>query len=78
MYERDMLNGNNKVLIAGGKVVNIEEALEGGLPVWSKVSATLSLNLKRALTVQGGSFHQFTQKASYPILQQLRRHAGCA
>lgn len=42
MYESGMLNGNNKVLIAGGKVVNDEEALyiDGGLPLWSEVSAT--------------------------------------
>lgn len=64
MYESGKLNGNIKFLIAGWNVVNNEEALEGGLPVWSEVSATLSLNLKRALKVQGGSFHQFTQKAS--------------
>lgn len=74
MYESGKLNGNNKVLIAGGKVVNNEEALEGGLPVWSEVSTTLSLNLKRVSMVQGGSFHQFTQKASYPVHPQRGGH----
>lgn len=71
MYESGELNGN-KVLIAYGKVVDKEGALTCGLPVWSEVSATLSLNLKHALTVQGGSYHQFThQKASYPFHPQL-------
>lgn len=74
MYESGKLNGKNEVLIAGGKVVNNEEALEGGLPVWSEVSATLSLNLKCVLTVQGGSYHQFTQKASYPVDPELGGH----
>lgn len=75
MYESGMLNGDNKVFIAGGKVVSKEEALECDLPVWGEVSATLSLNLKRALTVQGGSYHQFQQKAAYPVHPQLSGHA---
>ena len=74
MYESGMLNGDSNVLIAGGKVVSHEEALECGLPVWGEVSAMLSLNLNRPLPVQGGSYHQFQQKASYPFSPQLGRH----
>lgn len=74
MYESGVLNGSNKVFIAGGKIVSKEEALECGLPVWGEVSATLSLNLNRPLPVQGGSFHQFAQKASYPFNPRLGGH----
>lgn len=49
MYQSGELNGS-KDYIAGGKVVTHEEALKGGLPVWSEVSAMLCLSLKRALT----------------------------
>ena len=49
LYESGKLDGS-KVLIAGGKVVSNEEALKGGIPVWSEVSAMPSLSLKCVLT----------------------------
>ena len=79
LYEGGKLDGS-KVLIAGGKMVSNEEALEAGLPVWSDVNAMSSLSLKCVLTGDLGRLlssinakcHIPVQSANEPAFYETR------
>lgn len=53
MYESGVLNGDTKVLIAGGKIVSQKEALECDLPVWGEVSCHVISKSQSPLTGPG-------------------------